>query len=245
MNYQLVTEEIVKWIKSKVEEAGARGAVVGLSGGIDSAVVMALCKKACLSDCLGVIMPCESSEEDILDAKLVADHLKVPYKVIDLTATYRTFLETVSDPEYADVPRMARANIKPRLRMTTLYYLGALHNYLVMGTGNKSEIVIGYYTKYGDGGVDLEPIGNLVKSQVKELARYLQIPEKIITKAPTAGLWKGQTDEAEMGFTYQELDNYILYGTASEEAKNKIERLRYLSEHKRHVPPLGPAFDLK
>lgn len=240
MNYQLVTDEIVKWIKLKIKEAGAKGAIVGLSGGIDSAVVLALCQKACLNDCLGVIMPCNSNKEDIMDAKLVGDHLKVPYEIVDLTETYNSFLTAVNAQGCNDVPRMALANIKPRLRMTTLYYLGALNNYLVMGTGNKSEIVIGYYTKYGDGGVDLEPIGNLVKSQVVELARYLQIPEKIITKTPTAGLWEGQTDENEMGFTYQELDNYILCGAASEIVKNRIERLNKLSEHKRNMPPTCP-----
>ena len=135
---------------------------------------------------------------------------------------------------------MVLANIKPRLRMTMLYYEGGLNKYLVVGTSNKSELVIGYYTKYGDGGVDIEPIGNLVKSQVLELARYLQIPEIIINKTPTAGLWEGQTDELEMGVTYRELDHYILNGCASDSAKSRIEKLIKVSEHKRHMPPVAP-----
>jgi NAD+ synthase len=242
VNYQLVAKEIVNWIKNKINEAGAKGAVVGLSGGLDSAVVMALCQRACPSNSLGLIMPCNSNPEDVIDAKLVGEHLKVPYKIIDLTETYNVLLAALSAKDNNVIPQMALANIKPRLRMATLYYYSALNDYLVVGTGNKSEILIGYYTKYGDGGVDIEPIGNLVKSEVVQLARYLEIPEKIITKAPTAGLWEGQTDENEMGFTYHELDNYILFGTASETVKNRIERLIKLSEHKRHTPPIGPVF---
>jgi len=241
MDYQLVTKEIVSWIKDKINKAGAKGAVVGLSGGIDSAVVMALCQRACPQNCLGIIMPCNSNPQDVIDAKLVGEHLKVPYKITDLTETYNVLLAALN-AKNNNISQMALANIKPRLRMTTLYYYSSIHNYLVVGTGNKSEIYIGYYTKYGDGGVDIEPIGNLVKSEVVQLARYLEIPDKIITKAPSAGLWEGQTDENEMGFTYHELDNYILFGTASETAKNKIERLAKFSEHKRHTPPIGPAF---
>lgn len=242
MNYQLVAKEIVCWIKDKINEAGAKGAVVGLSGGIDSAVVMALCQRACPQNCLGLIMPCNSDPQDVMDAKLVGDHLKVPYKIIDLTETYNALLVALNAKDNNTISRMALANIKPRLRMATLYYYSSLNNYLVVGTGNKSEIFIGYYTKYGDGGVDIEPIGNLVKSEVVQLARYLGIPDKIITKAPSAGLWEGQTDENEMGFKYDELDNYILFGTASETVKNKIDRLVKLSEHKRHAPPIGPDF---
>src|SRR5690606_5628013 len=107
---------------------------------------------------------------------------------------------------------MAVANLKPRLRMTTVYYVANTRNYLVAGTGNRSELTIGYFTKYGDGGVDLLPIGRLLKAEVRELARELGIPERIITKAPSAGLWAGQTDEGEMGFTYAELERYLSEG---------------------------------
>jgi NAD+ synthase len=240
MDYSKIAHELVCWIQYKTKEAGAKGAIVGLSGGIDSAVVLALCKRAFQDNCLGLIMPCNSSNDDIADAKLVGDYLKVPYKVVDLTYTYNSLLGAVDVEDYLKVPKIAYANIKPRLRMTTLYYLGSLHNYLVVGTSNKSEFVIGYYTKYGDGGVDIEPIGNLVKSQVVDLARYLQLPDKIITKVPTAGLWENQTDEDEMGFSYQELDNYILYGTVKDSVKSKIERLNKVSEHKRRMPPIAP-----
>jgi NAD+ synthase len=131
------------------------------------------------------------------------------------------------------------ANVKPRLRMTTLYFIANRLNYLVVGTGNKSEITIGYFTKYGDGGVDLLPIAGLVKHEVWDLARELGIPGRVIDKAPSAGLWLGQTDEAEMGFTYAELEQFIKHGPSavSPEVANRIEHLASVSEHKRALPP--------
>ena len=138
--------------------------------------------------------------------------------------------------------RMAKANIKPRLRMTTLYYYAGLYNFLVVGAENKSELTVGYFTKYGDGGADLWPIGDLVKRQVRELASYLGIPQRIIDKEPAAGLWSGQTDEQEMGITYDELDTYILNGeTSNKLIKDRIEKLNKRSEHKRRLP-LIPRF---
>ncbi|MDS1029997.1 NAD(+) synthase [Bacillota bacterium LX-D] len=236
MDYLKITNTIVSWIKEKVEKAKAEGVLVGLSGGIDSAVVMALCQKAFPNNCIGIIMPCYSNPKDEMDAKILAEHLQVPYQIINLGKVYDSLLQEVTKADKLKNV-MALANIKPRLRMTTLYYEAALRNYLVAGTGNKSEIEIGYYTKYGDGGVDFEPIGELVKTQVRELAKYLQIPGEIINKAPSAGLWTNQTDESEMGFTYEELDNYILTGQAEPNIKVKIENLKKISEHKRHLPP--------
>jgi NAD+ synthase len=136
--------------------------------------------------------------------------------------------------------RLAQANIKPRLRMATLYYVANRLGYLVAGTGNRSEIAIGYYTKYGDGGVDLLPLGSLVKSEVRALARDLGVPAPIIEKAPSAGLWLGQTDEGEMGFTYDELDDYLRRGPESvaPAMAMRIERLTRASEHKRNLPPV-------
>ena len=135
---------------------------------------------------------------------------------------------------------MAAANIKPRLRMAALYYLAAKSNCLVVGTGNKSEIITGFFTKYGDAGVDLEPIGALVKHQVWELARFLQLPEKIIEKRPSAGLMPGLTDEDELGFSYRQLDEYILSGTTDADAVEKIERAVLRSRHKQEMPPVCP-----
>jgi len=135
--------------------------------------------------------------------------------------------------------RLPLANTKPRLRMTTLFFVANSLNYLVAGTGNRSEIAIGYYTKYGDGGVDLLPIGKLLKSEVRAMARELDVPERVITKAPSAGLWLGQTDEQEMGFTYADLEHYLMDGpdAVSPALAMRIERLMRTSDHKRTVAP--------
>jgi len=137
--------------------------------------------------------------------------------------------------------RLAEANLKVRLRMLTLYYFANQLNYIVVGSGNRSELAVGYFTKYGDGGVDILPLGNLVKAQVKELASFLGIPQEIIDKPPSAGLWEGQTDEGELGFSYDELDRYLATGEASDKVKNKIDSMMTAGEHKR-LPPSLPAF---
>ncbi len=238
METAVIAERLTEWIREKTVAAGCEGVVVGISGGIDSAVVAGLAVRAFPGSTLGVIMPCESLSEDIEHGHLVAQKYGFELKVIDLSPIYKAFVEILGE---GNGPRsgLARANIKPRLRMITLYYYAQERNYLVLGTGNKSELTIGYFTKYGDGGVDLEPIGGLVKSQVRELARYLEVPEVIINKPPSAGLWAGQTDEDEMGLSYEELDRYILSGEASERARNKIERLARINQHKLQPPPIG------
>jgi len=218
-----------------VQQAGAEGAVFGMSGGIDSAVVSVLCKKAFGDKALGLIMPCYSDENDELDARLVADKFGIECRTVVLDNIYDEFMKAVEPTDNI----MAKANIKPRLRMTTLYYYAAINNYLVVGSENKSELTVGYFTKHGDSGADLLPIANLVKSQVRELAAYLGIPQKIIEKAPAAGLWSGQTDEQEMGLTYQELDQYILTGRInSPEKEAKIKAMHQKSEHKRQMPQI-------
>ncbi|TYP48698.1 NAD+ synthase [Thermosediminibacter litoriperuensis] len=237
MEIAKVCDSLVDWLRERINEAGARGAVFGLSGGIDSAVVGALCKRAFPKSCLGLIMPCYSNLKDEEDAVKVAEKFGIPYKKIVLNSVYDEFLNILDKSD----DKMAIANIKPRLRMITLYYYAALNNYLVVGTGNKSELTVGYFTKYGDGGVDLLPLGNLVKKQVRGLAVYLGIPQDIIEKPPTGGLWEGQTDEGEMGITYEELDNYILTGRAKPEIEEKIKSMNRKSEHKRKLP-LKPAF---
>lgn len=232
---QEIGMEIVSWLKEGVKRAGARGAVFGLSGGIDSAVVAALCKIAFEDDALGIIMPCYSEPGDEADARRIASSLDLRFKLVNLDGA---FDELIGASEETD-NKMAKANIKPRLRMTTLYYHAAINNYLVVGSENKSELFIGYFTKHGDNGVDLMPIGGLLKTQVRLLARHLNILEDIIEKVPSAGLWAGQTDEAEMGFSYDDLDSYILNGTIPEiEAGEKIKRLNKNSGHKRSLPPI-------
>ena len=241
---------MAEWLRARVHEAGARGIVVGLSGGIDSAVVARVAQMAFPDGVMTVIMPAHSDPRDAEDAKLVADTFGLPVMAIDLTRPFEALLVqaqqglgtwppgTAADDDRS--ARMAQANLKPRLRMTTLYYVANRLNYLVAGTGNRTEIAIGYYTKYGDGGVDLLPLGALVKSQVRALARELGVPAPVIEKPPSAGLWMGQTDEGEMGFTYAELEDYLLRGpdAVTPATAMKIERLVRASEHKRHLPPL-------
>lgn len=248
MDAQKVCKQLVSWLSEQVQSANARGVVVGISGGIDSAVVAALCKRAFPDASLGLIMPCHSNPEDVEDARLVADALDMDVKIIDLSPIYDALVRLFTDtpagspntPSQPDPGKLdlANANIKPRLRMITLYHFANRLNYLVVGTGNKSELTVGYFTKYGDGGVDLLPIGGLVKGQVRELARHLGIPERIIIKPPSAGLWPGQTDEQEMGITYEDLDRYILIGKAAPEVAQRIESLKARARHKAATPAI-------
>ncbi len=232
------TFELVKWIRNRVVAAGARGLVVGLSGGIDSAVVAELCRLAYPEKTLAVALPCNSNPADLRDAELVANQLGLPFKKIYLGEAFAAFKEILGIIKEEE-KTLPVANIKPRLRMTVLYYFASSHNYLVAGTGNKSELTIGYFTKYGDGGVDLLPLGEMVKTEVRELAYYLGIPEEIILRPPSAGLWEGQTDEDELGFSYAQLDKYILSGEGPPEVKEKVEKLKAQSQHKRKMPPIA------
>lgn len=234
-NVEKICYELVNWLREKVEEANAKGLVFGLSGGIDSAVVAGLAKKAFPKNSLGVIMPCHSNPIDEKHGLLVAESLRFKTTKIDLTNTYDVFIETVSNE---GENRLAQANVKPRLRMTTLYYLAQNYNYLVAGPSNKSEFTVGYFTKHGDSGVDIFPIASFVKSEVRELAYFLNIPKEIITKPPTAGLWENQTDEKEMGFSYDVLDKYIKTGNGEKEIVEKIEKMNKRSRHKREFPPI-------
>ena len=233
-NINEIQEKAIDFIENYVKEAGTKGAVIGISGGIDSAVVAALAVKALGNKrVLGLILPCESNEEDMKDAINFTKKLGIDYKVIDLTNTYKEFLR---DNKENNQCNLSFCNIKPRLRMTTLYFQASLYNYLVLGTSNRSELVTGYLTKYGDGGVDIEPIADLLKNEVYQMAYLLDIPKEIIEKKPTADLMPNQTDEGEMGFTYEELDRFILTGEASDTTKNKIMKLYNRSRHKLEGP---------
>jgi NAD+ synthase len=236
-----LAQHLTDWIAAEVAGAGGAGAVYGLSGGIDSAVVAALAKRAFPHHTLGVIMPCHSDPQDAEDAAIVAHHFEVPACTVDLAPVYDLLLESLGE-HCTDLPgsRLAAANLKPRLRMTTLYSFANQLNYRVLGTGNRSELAVGYFTKYGDGGADFLPLGDLVKSEVRDLARYLGVPERIVDKPPSAGLWADQTDEAEMGLTYEELDAYLLTSEASPAVKAKVDALHAASEHKRALPRIAP-----
>ena len=238
---EALARHLTDWIAAEVAAAGGDGAVFGLSGGIDSAVVAALAKRAFPHHTLGVIMPCHSDPQDAEDAMVCAHHFDIPNCTVDLGPVYDLLLASLGE-HCTDMPdsRLATANLKPRLRMTTLYSFANQLNYRVLGTGNRSELAVGYFTKYGDGGVDFLPLGGLVKGEVRDLARHLGVPERIITKPPSAGLWADQTDEAEMGLTYEELDAYLLTSEASPAVKAKVDAMNAASEHKRTLPRIAP-----
>lgn len=245
------SKDIAAWLRDRATEAGGRGFVVGLSGGLDSAVVARLCQLAVPDHVVAALLPCHSDPRDEADARLVADHFSIPVVRIDLAPTYDQLMADASaalsqvpppqshTPGREETSRLATANIKPRLRMTSLYFLANSLNYLVAGTGNRAELTIGYFTKHGDGGVDVMPIGDLLKSEVTALARDLGVPDVVIGKAPSAGLWEGQTDEAEMGFTYLELERYLAEGPEAvpPALALRIERLMRRSEHKQTCAP--------
>lgn len=234
-NVQNTIEELVSWLKQKASDANAKGLVFGLSGGIDSAVVAGLAKLAFPDSSLGIIMPCHSNPVDEEHGLLVAESLDLKTIKVDLSSTYDTFIKSTG---LDSSNKIAKANIKPRLRMTTLYYYAQDLNCLVVGSSNKSEFVVGYFTKHGDSGVDLLPLAEFVKSDIKALAKALNIPDIIINKPPSAGLWENQTDEKEMGFGYDVLDKYIKDKTGPKEIVEKIERMYNISEHKRGFPPI-------
>jgi len=214
--------------------------VLGLSGGVDSSVLAVLCQRAFPKTTLAVIIPCHSNKEDIAHARMVADKFSIPNRTVVLDSVFDALLKVLPDDKVdPDVSRLAQANIKARLRMLTLYYLANRFKYLVAGSGNRDELSVGYFTKYGDGGVDILPLGNLLKGQLKELAKFLGIPQEIINKSPSAGLWEGQTDEGELGFSYDELDRYLATGEAGAEIKKRIKSMIAASEHKRQPPPVG------
>ena len=256
-NYKEIEANLVDWIKKKVNAAGSQGAVIGLSGGIDSSVVSLLSQKAFPENTLGLIMPCQSNPEDRVDAIKHAEKFGIKYKEIDLGELYNKFLKTIdsSDSEVnlkeiinnknlsaAEASlKLALANMKPRLRMTLLYYYANLNNYLVVGTDNRSELKLGYFTKYGDGGIDIAPLGNLVKLEVRGLAREMGIDQKIITKKPSAGLWDGQSDQDEIGLSYREIDYYIIDGQADQEVEEKVEAIAAKNSHKLELPAI-PEF---
>ena len=333
MDYTSLAESLVVWLREYARPAQMTGCVVGLSGGIDSAVSAALAVRAVgVENVLGVWLPCHSQPEDAVFARLTAEFLGLEPLTVELSVTYDTLLaalppghvlgalaqgEVLGAPArgkvlgapaqgkvlaalppghvlgapargnvlgartqgnvLAALPQgkvlgapapgevlgapapgkvlgapaqdndMARANLKPRLRMATLYYLAQSRNALVLGTGNRAEMMVGYFTKYGDGGVDLEPLGELYKHEVRQLARVLGVPEPLITRPPTAGLWPGQTDEGELGITYDELDAILAALEAGREpdalpaAVARVRRMAAASAHKRAMPPAFPV----
>ena len=212
MQTEKVIEYIVDWLKTYAQDAKMDGFVIGISGGIDSAVTSALCAKTGL-DLLCVEMPIHQASSQVSRAVnhiawLKENFVKVEKIEVNLTPVFDSLIAALPEVEKEEERFMSLANTRARLRMTTLYYFAALNKYLVAGTGNKVEdFGVGFYTKYGDGGVDLSPIADLMKSEVYEIARFLGINKEIIAAAPTDGLWgDDRTDEDQLGASYDELE---------------------------------------
>jgi NAD+ synthase len=232
-NYEIEMQQRVEFIRNVIAAAGAKGIVYGNSGGKDCTLVGILCKKAC-DNTVGLIMPCGSKrnyEIDKNDAQAIAKQFGIEARVVDLSNVKDAFVNAAGSFTGA-----AAANIAPRLRMTTLYAIAASENRLVAGTGNRSEGYMGYFTKWGDGAFDFNPIADLTVTEVYEFLRFLNAPDFVFTKAPSAGLFDGQTDESEMGITYQVIDEFLLDGKASEKDKAVIEKFHKQSEHKCQMP---------
>ena len=241
-------DDIVEFVQNKVSEANANGLVVGLSGGIDSTLAAFLaCEAVGKENVFGIVMPSTTTPtEDKLHGTVIAQLLGINYKEIAIDSILNEFLSVTQLEE----DKLSIGNLKARIRMSIIYFYANSKNYLVSGTGNKSEILIGYFTKHGDGACDIEPIGDLYKTDVYQLAKYLEIPQEIIDKPPRAGLWNNQTDEDEIGMTYELLDK-ILYRNLEkdidaksiadeldievDEVNNIINRV-YRNKHKSTVP---------
>lgn len=228
-------EHRLNWIRERVKAAGCTGVVVGESGGKDSATVTALCVRALgKENVVGITMPCNSLSTDMEHARLVADAFGIKLIEVNIGGAFTTLKNTIINEH--ELNELAVANIKPRLRMTTLYAVAQTLNYLVVGTDNKSEMVMGYFTKWGDGGYDFNPLSDLTMQEVLQLGKELGVPEPILTKAPSAGLWEGQTDEKEMGVTYKAIEEYIKTGTTDPASLEIIEKTNKRTAHKREMP---------
>lgn len=228
----------VEWIRALLRESGAEGIVYGNSGGKDSALVGILCKAAC-DNTVGLIMPCSSRRNfhlDMEDGLAVAAQYGIETRVTDLTAVREQELSVLQGA--TNISALAAANLAPRLRMLTLYAVAASENRLVAGTGNRSEAYMGYFTKWGDGAHDFNPIGDLTVTEIFAFLTYLKAPQQIIDKAPSAGLFDGQTDEKEMGITYRAIDDWILHGKGTEHDLEVMRRFHDKSEHKRRPIPV-------
>lgn len=242
-------DTILKFIKDFVED---KKVLIGLSGGVDSAVVSTLCTRALgNSSVLALYMPdTRLDSKDMSDVKLISKNLNIELRTIYIDKILEVYKNTLGD-----LDNLVLGNLKTRIRMTILYSIANKEKRLVVGTSNKSELLTGYFTKYGDGAADFYPIADLYKTQVKMLAKIMEIPETIVEKVPTAGLWKGQTDEKELGIEYKDLD-IILYefelGHNSEEIAEitglSIEKIKIVekkiqsSKHKRiilYIPKVG------
>ncbi len=252
LNTLEISKKIKEFISVEVRNSGLKGAIIAVSGGIDSALTLSLSVKALGPERVrAVTMPERdiTPKSDITDVMRLTDLYDVTCDVVEITPTLEALGGAL--PLYDPSDRLATSNIRPRIRMIVSYHYANALNMMVMGSSNKTELMTGYFTKYGDGGVDLMPLGGLYKCQVRQLARYMGVPQEIIDKTPTAGLWPGQSDEGEMGASYDAID-LIVWGhengfsaqeiasgidadqTLVESILTRVER----NEHKRRLPLL-------
>lgn len=236
-NYENELKDRVAFIKKQLVLSQSTGIIFGNSGGKDSMLVGILCKKAC-DNTVGIIMPCGSNrnyKEDLEDGQTMAKQFDIETRVVDLTASRDQLLQELE--KVTTMGKRALNNMAPRLRMTTLYSIAAAESRMVAGTGNRSETHMGYFTKWGDGAYDFNPIADLTATEILEFLNYLEAPSWIQTKPPSAGLFDGQTDEQEMGVTYAAIDNFLQTGDGSEEDLTIISRYHRVSQHKRKLSP--------
>ena len=232
-DYKIEFEKRVAFIKFVLAESGAKGIVFGNSGGKDSALVGILCKAAC-ENTVGIILPCASKrnyDRDTADANEVAQKYNIETRSVDLTPVKEAEIEAIK--KATTLNDAANLNMAPRIRMMTLYAIAASESRLVAGTGNRSELYVGYFTKWGDGSCDFNPIADLTVTEIYEFLRYLEAPKAVINKTPSAALFDGQTDETEMGISYAELDSFLFGKDIAKDKKEIIEKLHKSSEHKR------------
>lgn len=239
---------IIAWLRQQVHETKTNGLTVGISGGVDSAVVAFLIKQAFPDHSLGVIMPCHSNPEDEEDALKVAEASGIDHIVVDLSDTHDHLLHNLQiqlsekDRGKVEIGRLVDGNLRARLRMSTLYAVANHYHYLVAGTDNAAEWYTGYFTKYGDGGVDLLPIARLPKRDVYRWAEYFGVPASVMERSPSAGLWDGQNDETELGTTYDKIDDLLAGKSIPDEDRRKIVTMYRRTEHKRTTPSIPPEF---
>lgn len=230
-NVREYVEKIGTWIREKVKKAGADGVVLGMSGGVDSSTVARLCQEANVKVHL-ILMPYGKSMDKkpgYNNAQELIDKFNFEYHIFDI----KPATDALKIEDDSKNSKLAEANIKPRIRMVYLYQYAQIHNLLVIGTGNLSEGTVGYFTKWGDGACDINPLSNITKREVYVLAKYLKVPDNIINKKPSADLWEGQTDEGELGITYEQIDEFILNGTSGDkQIDKKIQEKNEKSKHK-------------